>query len=119
MNRRVALLPVLATLVLATSAALGKTPDPVSGKVVAIADGDTLRSSTRAMCNTRFDWPGSMPLRRNKRSEQRPVEALASKVFGQIVRVEVTGDDRYRREVGRIYLGDRFINLEMVRDGFA
>lgn len=42
MNRRVALLPVLATLVLATSAALGKTPDPVSGKVVAIADGDTL-----------------------------------------------------------------------------
>ena len=27
--------------------------------------------------------------------------------------------DRYRREVGRIYLGDRFINMEMVRDGFA
>ena len=27
--------------------------------------------------------------------------------------------DRYRREVGRIYLGNRFINEEMVRDGFA
>ena len=27
--------------------------------------------------------------------------------------------DRYHREVGRIYLGDRFINMEMVRDGFA
>jgi endonuclease YncB( thermonuclease family) len=26
---------------------------------------------------------------------------------------------RYRHEVGRIYLSDRFINLEMVRDGFA
>jgi micrococcal nuclease len=25
----------------------------------------------------------------------------------------------YRREVGRIYLADRFINLEMVRYGFA
>jgi hypothetical protein len=25
----------------------------------------------------------------------------------------------YHREVGRIYLSDRFINLEMVRDGFA
>ena len=27
--------------------------------------------------------------------------------------------DRYHREVGRIYLGERFINMEMVRDGFA
>jgi len=45
--------------------------------------------------------------------------ALATKVFSQTVRVEVIDVDRYRREVGRIYLGDRFINLEMVRDGFA
>jgi micrococcal nuclease len=36
-----------------------------------------------------------------------------------MVRVEVTSVDRYRREVGRIYLGDRFINLEIVQDGFA
>jgi endonuclease YncB( thermonuclease family) len=27
--------------------------------------------------------------------------------------------DRYKRQVGRIYLGERFINMEMVRDGFA
>lgn len=46
-------------------------------------------------------------------------EALGIKVFGKIVRVEVVDVDRYRREVRRIYLGDRFINLEIVRDGFA
>ena len=46
-------------------------------------------------------------------------EALAGKVFGQAVRIEVIDVDRYRREVGRIYLGDRFINMEMVTDGFA
>jgi endonuclease YncB( thermonuclease family) len=40
-------------------------------------------------------------------------------VFGKTVRVKVVDVDRYHREVGRIYLGDRFINLEMVRDGFA
>jgi micrococcal nuclease len=45
--------------------------------------------------------------------------SLAEKVFRRIVRVEVIDVDRYRREVGRIYLGERFINLEMVRDGFA
>jgi micrococcal nuclease len=37
----------------------------------------------------------------------------------KIVRVEVVDVDRYHREVGRIYLGDRCINLEMVRDGMA
>jgi micrococcal nuclease len=46
-------------------------------------------------------------------------ENLAGKVFGQTVRVEVIDIDRYHREVGRIFLGDRFINAEMVRDGFA
>lgn len=46
-------------------------------------------------------------------------EALADKVFGPTVRVEVIDVDRYHREVGRIFLGDRFVNSEMVRDGFA
>src|SRR5262249_5554859 len=46
-------------------------------------------------------------------------ENLASKVFRQSVRVEVIDVDRYRREVGRIYFGERFISAEMVRDGFA
>jgi endonuclease YncB( thermonuclease family) len=46
-------------------------------------------------------------------------ENLAAKVLRENVRVEVIDADRYHREVGRIYLGDRFINLEMVRDGFA
>ena len=46
-------------------------------------------------------------------------ENLADKVFGQVVRVEVIDIDRYKREVGRIYRGDRFVNMEMVRDGFA
>jgi hypothetical protein len=40
-------------------------------------------------------------------------------VFNQEVHVEVIDVDRYHREVGRIYLGERFINLEMMQDGFA
>ena len=47
-------------------------------------------------------------------------EQLAGKVFGRsAVRVEVIDVDRYHREVGRIYLGERFINAELVREGFA
>jgi hypothetical protein len=37
----------------------------------------------------------------------------------KVVKIEVVDVDRYHREVGRIYLGGRFINREMVRDGFA
>ena len=36
-----------------------------------------------------------------------------------MIRGEVIDVDRYKREVGRIYLSDRFINMEMVSDGFA
>ncbi len=39
--------------------------------------------------------------------------------FGQMIRVEVIDIDRYHREVGRIFLGNRFANMEMVADGFA
>jgi endonuclease YncB( thermonuclease family) len=41
------------------------------------------------------------------------------KVFGQTVRVEVIDIDRYKLEVGRIFLGDRFVTIEVVNDGFA
>ncbi len=49
----------------------------------------------------------------------RPRQAFGDKVFGKMVRIDVIEVDRYRREVGRIYLDDRFINLQMVRDGFG
>jgi hypothetical protein len=39
-------------------------------------------------------------------------------MFGEAVRVEIIDVDRYHREVGRILLGERFVNIEMVRDGF-
>ena len=35
------------------------------------------------------------------------------------MRVPVIEVARYRCEVGRIHLAERFINLEMVRDGFS
>ena len=69
----------------------------LTGRVVAIADGDTL---------TVLD-------------ETKAQHKIRLAVFKQPVRVEVIDVDRYKREVGRIYLGDRFINMEMVADGFA
>jgi micrococcal nuclease len=46
-------------------------------------------------------------------------KALAGKISGRTVRVEVMDVDRYHRIVAIIWLGDRNINLEMVREGHA
>jgi hypothetical protein len=40
-------------------------------------------------------------------------------VFGKVLRVDVVDVDRYRCEVGRIDHGDRCIELEQIRGGFA
>jgi hypothetical protein len=40
-------------------------------------------------------------------------------VFQKDVRVLVSGPDRYGRLIGEIWLGDRDINRELIREGFA
>lgn len=40
-------------------------------------------------------------------------------MFQQDVEVEVTGTDRYDRTLGRIWLGNRDINRELVAEGYA
>lgn len=45
--------------------------------------------------------------------------ALAQKVRGRDVRVVSSGEDLYGRLLGSIYLDDRAINKEMIREGWA
>jgi endonuclease YncB( thermonuclease family) len=92
---------------------------PISGKVVAVADGDTLTVLTDSQREVRvrlaeIDTPESrQPW--GKRAKQ----ALSQKVFGQQVEIEVLDVDRYGRRVGRVRLGARDINRELVAEGHA
>ena len=45
--------------------------------------------------------------------------ALQDKILGSSVQVKVAGVDRYGRAVGKVMLGARYINLEMVAEGYA
>ena len=45
--------------------------------------------------------------------------ALADKVFQKDVRFDVSDTDRYGRLIGKIWLGNRDINREMVHEGHA
>jgi len=103
----------------AALALLAHEPKTITGKVVAIADGDTLTVLDTANTQHKIRLHGIDAPEKGQAFGTKARENLAAKVFGKIVRVEVVDVDRYSREVVRNYLGDRFINLEMVRDGFA
>jgi endonuclease YncB( thermonuclease family) len=115
------LLGGLALLLFAFAPALAVKPDPhtLTGKIVKMADGDTLTILDASNEQHRIRLAGIDAPEKGQPFGTKAREALAGKVFGQAVRVEVIDVDRYHREVGRIYLSERFINMEMVRDGFA
>jgi endonuclease YncB( thermonuclease family) len=112
-------LAITALLLSASSALAAKQHYELTGAVVNIADGDTLTIIDGSNTQHRIRLAGIDAPEKKQAFGTKSRERLAEKVFRKNVRVEVIDVDRYRREVGRIYLGDRFINLEMVNDGFA
>ena len=90
----------------------------LTGGVVRILDGDTLeilvdRQQHRIRL-VEIDAPEV-----DQDWGNRAKQALAEKVGGKQVRVEVSGTDQHERLMGRIWLGDRDINREMVTEGHA
>ena len=89
-----------------------------TGKVISITDGDTLRILYRdghlKVRLAEIDTP-----ERKQPWGSRAKQALSDKVFGQIVDVVEIDRDRCGRIVGRVYLGSRDINREMVVEGCA
>jgi endonuclease YncB( thermonuclease family) len=116
-TRRVLLIGVVLAAVMVAAGA--KPHYTLNGKVVAISDGDTLTILDESKTQHKIRLAGIDAPEKGQAFGNKARETLGDKVFQQSVRVEVIDIDRYKREVGRIYLGERFINMEMVRDGFA
>ena len=109
-----------ALLLAVPGAALAAKPHyELTGRGVASADGDTLTVLDDSKTQHKIRLAGIDAPEKGQAFGTKARENLASKVFKQDVRVEVIDIDRYKREVGRIFLGDRFINMEMVSDGYA
>ena len=98
--------------------AIPVSAETLHGRIVGIVDGDTVdllveRTQHRIRLD-QIDTP-----ERGQPWGNRARQALADKVFQEDVRVEVSDTDRYNRLIGAIWLGDRDINREMVREGHA
>lgn len=88
-------------------------------RVVGISDGDTITCLTHEKERirvrlARIDAPES-----KQDFGARAKQRLSDKIYGKTIDLNIETTDRYGRAIGLIKIGDRDINLEMVRDGFA
>ena len=104
-KRLVALIPMLAVLFLTAAVALAaKPPYTLSGKVIALTDGDALTIEDDAKPPHKIRLAGIDAPELAQAFGAKARDALAEKVSGKVVRVEVIDIDRYKQEVGRMYL---------------
>lgn len=88
------------------------------GVVVGVHDGDTLTLLVD-LVQHKIRLNGIDAPELGQAWGQRAKQALSDLCFGQTERVVVVDTDRYGREVGDVYAGDLYLNLELVRAGMA
>jgi len=107
----------LAVLWLA-AAPLACAAETLTGKVVKVADGDTLTILVDAervkVRLAEIDAP-----ERGQPWGRRAKQALTEMVAGHVVQVETKFNDRYGRRVGHVIYSGRDVNRELVREGHA
>ena len=90
-----------------------------TGKVVGVTDGDTITvlyqgNKQYKIRLQHIDCPEAA-----QDCGSKAKKALSAKVFGQVVTIKWDEMDRYKRVLGDVYIGKRWVNLEMVREGMA
>jgi endonuclease YncB( thermonuclease family) len=110
--------PTLLLCLLATPT-LAAPPATLTGKVVSVHDGDTLTVLDAGNTQHKIRLHGIDAPETKQAFGNVARKALADLVFGNEVDVEVIEKDRYDREVGKVHVGGRYVNSEMVRQGLA
>lgn len=98
----------------------------ITGRVVSIADGDTLtvldgQNTQHRIRLAEIDAPevGHGAKKPGQPYGTNSKQALADMCFKQVARVDVVDVDQYGRIVGRVECSGRDVNLEQVRAGMA
>jgi len=87
------------------------------GRVVGVTDGDTVKVLDGSNQEHKIRLAGIDAPERKQPFGQRAKQHLSDLVYGKNVVVEWHKQDRYKRIVGKILIGERDANLEMVRAG--
>lgn len=93
--------------------------DLLTGRVVAVADGDTVTLRDQTGRQHRIRLQGIDAPENDQSHGNASKEALTQWVLNRDVEVEHHQRDNYRRILGKILLDGEDINLKMVREGMA
>ncbi len=91
----------------------------LSGKIIEVHDGDTATLLSKENRKYRIRFYGIDAPESRQSHGRASGEALREKILGENVSVKVVNIDTYGRAVGKVFLHDRYVNLEMVNDGMA
>lgn len=92
----------------------------ITGRVVSVADGDTLTVLDSSNTQHKIRLSGIDAPEKRQPFGQRSKQSLSDLVFDKQVVVETDKRDKYGREVGKILLSTKQdVNLEQVTRGFA
>ena len=108
-----------AICVVASSTLSATAADTLNGKVVHIADGDTITvlDSSNQQHKVRL-WGIDAPERKQPFGTKAK-EALGARIHEKQVTVETHGTDKYGRTLGTVFVDGRNVNQEMVSEGMA
>jgi endonuclease YncB( thermonuclease family) len=93
--------------------------ETITGRVVAVADGDTITVLDSTKVQHKIRLAGIDAPEKKQAFGQRSKESLSDLVFDQAVTVETTKRDRYGRKIGTVLVDGLDANLEQVKRGMA
>lgn len=93
--------------------------ETLTGRVVAVADGDTLSVLDGAKVQHKIRLAGIDAPEKKQAFGQRSKESLSEMVFNKTVIVETDKRDRYGRQIGKVLIDDRDVNLVQIERGMA
>lgn len=107
---------IISLMLLATTPTLAAT---LLGKVVSVADGDTITVLTPDKEQVKIRLVEIDAPEKDQPYGQDSKKSLSDMVFGKDVSVEWDKTDKYRRTLGRVFVGDTDVNLQQVKNGAA
>ena len=109
---------ILLVLVITLLATISRA-ELISGRVVRVADGDTITVLDAQMRQHKIRLAGIDAPEKAQAFGRRSQESLAELVANRSVIVETHKRDRYGRSVGKVLVEGRDINVEQIRRGLA
>ena len=116
-NDWVAMRRIIVTVALALACSVHA--ETVTGRVVGVADGDTITVLDAEKAQHKIRLAGIDAPEKKQAFGNRSKESLSEMVFDKTVNVETEKRDRYGRQIGKVLVNGQDVNLVQVERGMA